>query len=199
MGQLIAESRSGRAGLDAVVRLMSDFPALWCIAGGWAIDLFLGRTTRDHDDVDVAIFRDDQLVIHGYFPDWSKRKVVAGVYEDWLPTEWLSLPEHEIHIESPDDPPEVIEFLLNERDGDEWLFRRDLTVTLPVDKLIQADAGGLPILSPAVVLLYKAKAPRQKDEADFRMTVPRLALSDREWLRQALERVHPGHHWLTKL
>ena len=35
-------------------------PAPWFIAGGWAIDLFLGRKTREHADVDFALSRLDQ-------------------------------------------------------------------------------------------------------------------------------------------
>jgi Aminoglycoside-2''-adenylyltransferase len=31
----------------------------WWIAGGWAIDLFLGRQTREHEDLDVLILRRD--------------------------------------------------------------------------------------------------------------------------------------------
>ena len=45
-------------GFDPVleyVRLLSDFRRPWMIAGGWAIDLFLRRVTREHEDVDIAI------------------------------------------------------------------------------------------------------------------------------------------------
>ena len=50
-------------GFDPVleyVRLLSDFRRPWMIAGGWAIDLFLRRVTREHEDVDIAILRADQ-------------------------------------------------------------------------------------------------------------------------------------------
>ncbi|HEV2736058.1 MAG TPA: hypothetical protein VGV85_14520, partial [Longimicrobiaceae bacterium] len=46
--------------LDAVAAAMRGFGAPWCVAGGWALDLFLGRATRPHADVDLALFRDDQ-------------------------------------------------------------------------------------------------------------------------------------------
>lgn len=32
----------------------------WAICGGWAIDLWLDRPVREHADVDVAVFREDQ-------------------------------------------------------------------------------------------------------------------------------------------
>jgi len=29
----------------------------WWIAGGWAIDVYLGRQTREHADIDVSVLR----------------------------------------------------------------------------------------------------------------------------------------------
>ncbi|MGH9027589.1 MAG: nucleotidyltransferase domain-containing protein, partial [Acidimicrobiia bacterium] len=31
--------------------LLADLRATWWIAGGWALDLFLGRQTRTHEDL----------------------------------------------------------------------------------------------------------------------------------------------------
>ena len=36
---------------------MDGFPAPWFVSGGWAIDLFLGRVTRDHSDIEIGIYR----------------------------------------------------------------------------------------------------------------------------------------------
>ena len=33
---------------------LQHFAALWWIAGGWAIELFLEQTTRAHTDLDVG-------------------------------------------------------------------------------------------------------------------------------------------------
>lgn len=46
-----------------VAHLMNDFPHSWCIASGWAIDLFVNRISRLHKDVDIAIWRSDQLAL----------------------------------------------------------------------------------------------------------------------------------------
>lgn len=192
-------SESGYKRLEKVVARMSAFPAPWCVAGGWAIDLFLGRMTRVHEDVDIAVFREDQRAIHECWPHWHKQKVIAGVFREWSAEEWLSLPVHEVHIQSSDEPPQVMEFLLNERDEEQWIFRRNPAVTLPIDRLIRAGKGDIPILAPAVVLLYKAKNPRPKDEADFQAVASHLAAAEREWLAASLSIVHPGHHWLSAL
>jgi hypothetical protein len=33
--------------------------APWCVVGGWSIDLWLGRETRTHGDLEIAIARSD--------------------------------------------------------------------------------------------------------------------------------------------
>ena len=50
-----------------VARFFSTLTVPWWIAGGWALDLFLGEQTRDHEDIDVQILRrDQQESSHGF-------------------------------------------------------------------------------------------------------------------------------------
>lgn len=52
-----------------VAELFSALTVPWWIAGGWAIDLYIGTQTREHDDIDVQILRRDQqavrAILHG--------------------------------------------------------------------------------------------------------------------------------------
>ena len=181
----------------AVAALMAGCPVPWCIAGGWALDLFLGRRTRPHADVDVATFRADQAALRAHLPGWSFRKAVGGALVEWPEGERLELPVHEIHALSPSGEP--LEFLLNERNGDEWVFRRDARIRCRADRVIVRDAGTIPYLCPAVALLYKSKAPRPADEQDFEAVRAELPADQREWLRAALATVHPDHPWIRRL
>ena len=52
---------------------------------------------------------------------------------------------------------------------------------------------------PEVVLLFKAKHAREKDDGDFDAALPHLEPERRRWLADALELVHPGHRWLARL
>ena len=184
--------------LAAAAALMRGFGAPWCVAGGWALDLFLGRVTRPHADVDLALFRADQAALREHLPGWTFRKAIAGRLADWSADERLSLPVHEIHATSPGGS-RSLEFLLNERDGGEWVFRRNAAVRCPADRVIVQSTAGLPVLCPAVVLLYKAKNPRPTDDLDFRAVRSDLGRRQRAWLRAALEVAHPGHPWLAEL
>ena len=57
---------------------MRGFEPDWFIAGGWAIDLFLQKETRPHDDIEIAIFRHDQFALQNYLQNWNLKKVVGG-------------------------------------------------------------------------------------------------------------------------
>jgi hypothetical protein len=56
--------------------LMSGFDKPWFVAGGWAIDLFLGRIRRHHKDLDFTIFRHDQLTLQQHLADFDLKKIV---------------------------------------------------------------------------------------------------------------------------
>jgi hypothetical protein len=77
--------------------------------------------------------------------------------------------------------------------------RRDETIRRPRTEMTGISANGVPYLKPEGVLLYKAKALRPKDEADFDACAPIMGDAARRWLKQALQRVHPGHRWLAAL
>ena len=49
---------------EEVSELFKSLNIKWWIAGGWAIDLFLGKKSRGHLDIDVLILRKDQMIIH---------------------------------------------------------------------------------------------------------------------------------------
>jgi hypothetical protein len=50
----------------AVAALLAGLGCPWACGGGWALDHFLGRVTRTHKDIDVAILRRDPLMVQGY-------------------------------------------------------------------------------------------------------------------------------------
>jgi hypothetical protein len=182
-----------------ILNRMQNFPAPWCVAGGWAIDLFLGQVTRPHADIELAIFRQDQLLLHRHFKNWNFKKFVNGKPNPWPASESLSLPIHEIHARSQQNSPQSLEFLLNERTPDQWVYRRHPNVTRPIDQSVLPDHFGCPFQAPEIVLLFKSKSPRPKDELDFQSTCRMLPPESEQWLRNALQLCHPNHPWLANL
>ena len=178
---------------------MVGFRRPWCIAGGWALDLWLGRVTRNHADVEIAILREHQIDLRQYLDGWAFK--IATMDKRLVPwkdsRQMLMLPVHELHAVSPAN--ERCEFLLNESDGIDWIYRRNFDVRMNLAKWVMHAAENVPILNPLIVLLYKSKHPGEKDELDFRVGVDRLDADQKMWLRVALLRSNAEHPWLDAL
>lgn len=176
----------------------------WFFAGGWAIDLFLGRVTRKHEDIDICVFRKDQVALRQYLKDWSFTKInksssdEPGNKETWR-EEYLHEPTHEIHAFNRTFKPTELEILLNERDDTHWIYRRNPAIRRPLSLAGIRSQSGLPLLAPEIVLLYKSKAPKTVDEEDFNNARVHLRRRSRVWLRRSIDLCYPDHHWLSAL
>jgi len=38
-----------------VAKLLAGVDVPWCVAAGWALDLFHGEVTREHEDLEIAV------------------------------------------------------------------------------------------------------------------------------------------------
>ena len=180
--------------------LMASFDAPWWVAGGRALDLWMGRQTRAHQDVDVAILRDDQKQLHQAFDGWEL--YYATPDHRLLPYRsecWLEEPLHGVWVRPASYAPWLCEFLLNEHEDQHWVYRRNPAVRKPLDEVGVIALGGVPILVPEIVLLYKAHELTEKDEADFRSALPRLTPCRKAWLLGALDKTTPDHPWTRRL
>lgn len=72
--------RTSKVDVSAIVRLMVGFERPWVICGRWALDLWLGRVTRAHKDVDVAVLRHDQIRLQRYLlgKGWSLQRASSS-------------------------------------------------------------------------------------------------------------------------
>ncbi|MCY7348622.1 MAG: hypothetical protein LH614_20725 [Pyrinomonadaceae bacterium] len=182
-----------------IAAVLRGFKPSWFVAGGWAIDLFLEKETRLHQDIEIAIFRKDQAVLHDYFDGWLLQKVINGELVVWHRDEWLTLPIHEVHCYKETAQPPQIEILFNESNKTEWLYRRNENIRRSLVKIQPESSAGVNFLCPEVVLLYKSKNPRAKDERDFQAVVKRLDVECKEWLKDAIKVSNSKHHWLRSL
>lgn len=185
-----------------VAELFKRYPAPWAIAGGWAVDLHLGRVTREHVDIEIAVLRRDQPALQEYLLGWQPQVVdvnLGGQRRPWLAHEQLELPLHELYADPPAWDVGPLELLLNEADGADWVYRRDPRLRLPLARAIRVSADGIPYLAPEVVLLYKSKQPRAQDELDFSAALPVLDGAQRQWLTGAIRLAHPDSPWAARL
>ncbi len=202
-----------------VADLMATFSHTWFLCGGWAVDAWLGRLTRDHPDVDIAVFQDDQRALFDHLAGWQ---LVAhdpdDTHQPW-DGRHLDLPNHiQARLDAGEGLPDRVDaaaqqgfgldILLNERSGDDWILSREPRVTMPLRRCVRQSQWGLPTLVPEVILFYKATAyfaveelkdRRPQDEPDFLTLLPHLTEKQRNWLREAISLVHPDQPWLPQL
>lgn len=188
--------------LQAALEELQGLTCPWHISSGWSIDLFLGRVTRVHHDVDVVIARDDQLTVQRYMVDRGWRWVTPheNQLKPWPEAMKLELPRHQAHCHSNGA---MFDFLISEIDHGIWRFRRDLSVLRAMDRLTLRSDSGIPFMAPEATLLYKSKQGpngcRPKDHTDFLAVHGRLDPERRAWLRWALLSTQPDHTWIEML
>jgi hypothetical protein len=170
----------------------------WCVAAGWALDLFRGRQTREHGDIEIAIPATAFPEIRDRFPGHAFDAVSSGrVWEE--PSPRVLAATHQTWLRDRATGNYLLDVFREPHDGETWIFRHDDAIRLPYNEIIHHTPGGIPYLAPELVLLFKAKHARPKDQADFDETIPHLTPAQRQTLAGFLARAHPGHHWLANL
>jgi len=177
-----------------VARRLAHADVQWAVAAGWAIELHVG-VPRSHEDLEIAAPRSSFPAVRAALPELT----------------WYGAGDGRICTfdEMPDDFHQTwgfdvahgcwrIDVFREPWEGDEWICRRDPSLRRPWRDVVERTPDGIPYLAPEVVLLFKARhAEQEKNTADFERTLPVLEPDRRRWLRDALERVHPGHEWIA--
>jgi hypothetical protein len=200
---------------------MSAFRSQWALAGGWAVDGWLGRLTREHADVDLAVF--DQPALFEHLAGWQligHEEGKANEGADLWHGRRLTPPAH-LHGRAPEQSgplperfddagmrvvfPEDgfwLDIQLCEQVGGDWVLNPEPLVMAPLAGSIRQSAWGLPTVAPEVILFLKATLYagtknhlRPRDEADFIALLPQLTPARRRWLRDSMLAVDPGHPW----
>ncbi|MEU4178379.1 hypothetical protein [Streptomyces sp. NPDC026589] len=181
-----------------VAQRLAGISTPWCVAAGWALDLFRGGQTRVHGDIEIAIPEAGFPEVRDRFPGYVFDAAGSGrIWED-APSETLAA-VHQTWLRDPATGNYLLDVFREPHDGDTWICRRDEGIRLPYREIVHHTQDGIPYMAPELVLLFKAKHARPKDQRDFDVTVPHLTRARRATLAELLARVHPGHAWLTDL
>ena len=97
----------------------------------------------------------------------------------WRPLDPAVLPDllgevlppsvHDVWCRPTPASPWALQLMIDDSDGEDWVYRRD------------------------------PRLRRPKDEADLALAAPVLSPGARAWLRDALDLVSPGHEWAVRL
>ncbi|MEY9840673.1 hypothetical protein [Streptacidiphilus sp. EB103A] len=183
---------------EQIAERLGAVGAPWCVAAGWALDLFRGGQSRQHGDLEIAVPAAGFAEVRDCFPEYVFDAVGSGRVWPAADAGVLAV-THQTWLRDPGSGRFLFDVFREPHRGETWICRRDESLQLGYEAVIERTAGGIPYLRPELVLLFKAKAARPKDQADFEGVLPLLGRARRDALAGWLERVHPGHRWLAEL
>lgn len=178
---------------------MQGFAGPWWVVGGWAIEAFTG-VSRDHEDIDLGIFTSDFPELRRQLGDrfhlWSNHGGTFRVVTDERPEPLDPLAQTWVREHA--GAPWVMDVILNAVGDGVWRARRDLDLEAPLDEVTWT-RDGIRYLNPELVLFFKARLQRPKDELDLASCLPLLGADQRSWLHDALRQAYGDHAWLARL
>ncbi|MGG2106280.1 nucleotidyltransferase domain-containing protein [Lysinibacillus pakistanensis] len=185
--------------ITEINKLFSIIPIKWGIAGGWSLDLHLGKQSRAHDDIDVIILREEQLTAYNYLSsDWMLYKAENGKLVPWQEGEFLKT-TNDIWVTKSSSSPWAFQIMLVETEQQSWIYRREKSIRRRLEDIFLRTDDEIPYLRPEIQLLYKGGSSkvREKDFQDLQIMLPYLLPEQRDWLKMTLKRQFPtGHSWL---
>lgn len=186
--------------LQETLKLLKGLTISWAFAGGYAIELFVGESFRDHGDMDILIQRKDQLKIQQHLADWELYRAALPGLKYWEKDEFLQGKIKDIWARPDADSPWKLQIMLFDVEERQWIYKRDPEIREDLEKMTYPTTSGIRYLAPEIQLLYKAKNIRPKDQQDFEKAMPMLDKAAKLWLFKALRKGYPqGHVWIDSL
>ena len=211
--------------IQKVNELLKNGGFQYAICGGFAIELFLNRTVRNHGDVDISAFwsERDKIILYIQALGWSVYELCGGGRAHHITDVsnqiknkrniFCMTDDCEIVSFTPTDEAEMfavdfghggqerltfVEFLFNNAESENFLYARNHAVTRPLSQAILS-RDGVPYLCPEMVLLYKSvDTQREGYQLDYDLAMGMMSGEQRQWLQHALAVMNPeGHIWLT--
>ena len=182
-----------------VAELLRGVDVPWWIAGAWALDLFAGRQTRAHEDIEISVFRGDEDTIRARLVGWEFFVAQDGTLTPLGQRESLQVTAHEIWARERGREAWQLEILIEEREHGRWVYRRNERIGVHEKDIGRFTNDGIPYIRPDIQLLYKSKGQRAVDESDLLTVLPRLDAAQRATLSAWISADDPAHRWLARL
>jgi len=182
-----------------VADLLRGLDVPWWIAGGWALDLFAGRQTRAHEDIEISVFRGDEDTIRQRLAGWEFFVAKDRTLTPLAAGKPLPADAHELWCREPGRDTWQLEILIEERKDGRWFYRRNERIGVNEKDIGRFTNDGIPYIRPDIQLLYKSKGQRANDEQDLLAVLPRLDAAQRATLSAWISAGDPTHRWLARL
>ena len=112
---------------------------LWAVAGGWAVDLALGRVTRAHEDLEIAVPAERFAALRAALAEFT---YVVPFPEGMRPVDDASAMTSSHQTWARDGEGRYrFDVMREPHDGDVWVCRRDPSVRRPYPDVVRVAAG----------------------------------------------------------
>lgn len=135
---------------ESAARLLASAGVPWWLAGGWAIDLFVGHARRTHADLDIGCFREDVRGVFDAIADWEIHVSASGTLTRVERGAVLPHGAHTLWSRPPSSPCWVLELLIEEAEKDHWVYRRDGRIRRHRADIVAHTTDGLCYVRPEI-------------------------------------------------
>lgn len=156
--------------IEEISELFTKTNKPFWLGGGYSLDFLIGKKTRDHDDLDFIIKREDQLSFQNILEGWDLQAADppgTSTLFPWKMGHYYELPVHNVWCRKNESSPWDLELLFSEFEGDEWVYRRNRAIRGKMNTFAWKTDDGLMVLAPEIQLLYKSRSKRPKDFEDL--------------------------------
>lgn len=175
-------------------------PLDWILAGGNALQLFVGEAYRTHQDIDILLLREDQLKLvqcielESIFVTDGQGGLLS--YDS---QKYYEKPIQDLWCLNATKDAWGLQIMLFDCKNNYWIYKRNPAIRLPMSQ-IYFEKENCKFLKPEIQLLYKSKNIRDKDQFDFETLVPLLDTNAKQWLFDRLSACYAYiHPWILAL
>lgn len=214
--------------VDETCQLLNDALFDWAFCGGWGIDLFCGRQTRQHGDIDVCVFLENRSDVIKLMrrPNWTLYDYCGGgvvhltgrhFEEEYAGRNLCCVKDGNEFVqfepigddkfrqgfkETNQKDLDYVDFLFGRRLSGSFVCQwheTKLAIERAMDKAI-LHRQGIPYVAPEILLLFKSHTDEENGDHDFALASEKMNDEQKAWLLNALKLWHPdGHPWITRL
>ncbi len=173
--------------IEQIKLLFNAADFTWGIAGGWAIDLYIGRQTRRHEDLDIMILSCEQQELFDYLKGFTVYVAKDGKLSIWSGQKIDD--RYSLWVSERESTPFIFEILLMDTVEEKWIYKRNRMISGDLNRLFIDSKYDVKIVAPEIQLLYKLGASfvRDKDIQDLKTIYKFLNINQLEWLKSSLK------------
>lgn len=199
----------------------------YAFCGGWAIDLFLGKETRTHGDIDILAYwpERDKIIEWAWSQEFLVYEMLGGGkvhritdVRDQVVCKrniFCCTPDCELVSLTATEEENIyfldfqhtglkklnfLEFLFNGKKDGDLLYARNEAIKQALEEAVLY-RDGIPYLSPEMCLLYKSTdTEREGYQDDYDRAMAVMDRRQKRWLNDALTVMYPqGHKWRSEM